>query len=91
MDDASRGLQLELPPGTYWFSTDNQDDRPARVDVIRSHEYFIRRNRHGLFAKEFQAKTGRLYPYQFVHKDFTQLTPEEYGAMTAEPAKKKSN
>jgi hypothetical protein len=69
MDDASRGLQLELSPGTYWFSTDNQDDRPARVDVLGSQEYFIRRNRHGLFAKELQAKTGHVYPHRFVHKE----------------------
>jgi len=91
MDDASRGLQLELPPGTYLFSTDNQDDRPARVDVIKSHEYSIRRNSHGLFAKEFQAKTGHVYPHQFAHKDFTRLTTEEYGTMTAEPNNKKKN
>lgn len=91
MDDASRGLQVELPPGTYWFSTDNQDDRPARVDVIRSHEYFIRRNSHGLFAKEFQGKKGRVYPNWVVHKDLTRPTPVEYRALTSEPANRKNN
>ncbi len=90
MDDASRGLQLELPPGTYWFSTDDQNDRPARVDVLRSHEYFIGRNRHGLLAKEFQAKKGRVYFHRSAHKDLTMLTPEEHRALTAEPTKKKN-
>jgi hypothetical protein len=90
LDDASRGLQLELSPGTYWFSTDDQNDRSARVDALRSHEYFIGRNRHGLFAKEFQAKRGHVYPHRFVHKDLTMLTPEEHRALAAEPANKKS-
>ncbi len=89
--DASRGLQVELSPGTYWFSTDDQNDRPARVEVLRSHEYLVRRNRHGLFAKEFQGKTGRVYPHQFVHKDLTMLGPEEYRALIAEPVNKKNN
>jgi hypothetical protein len=91
MDDASQGLQLELPPGTYWFRTDDQNDRRARVDVLRSHEYSIRRNRHGLFAKELQAKKGRVYPQRFVHHDLTVLTPEEHRALAAEPSDKKNH
>jgi hypothetical protein len=91
MYDASRGLQLELSPGTYWFSTDDQNERPARVDVLRSHEYILTRNRHGLVAKEFQAKMGRVYPHRFVHKDLTRLTTEEYRALAAEPANNKNN
>src|SRR5258708_24501740 len=83
-------LHLDLSPGTYWFSTDDQNDRPARVDVLRSHEYFIGRNRHGLLAKEFQAKKGRVYLHRSAHKDLTMLTPEEHRALTAEPIKKKN-
>ena len=89
--DASRGLQLELSPGTYWFSTDDPNDRPAKVDVLGSHEYSISRNRHGLIAKELHAKTGRVYPLRFVHKDLTVLAPEEHRALAAEPTNKKNN
>jgi hypothetical protein len=45
-------LQLELSPGTYWFTTDDEKDHPARIDVLASRECFIGRNRHGLLAKE---------------------------------------
>jgi len=82
------GLQLELPQGTYWFSTDSQKDRPARIDVLANHEYVISRNGHGLLAKEFQLKKGTVYPVWSSDLDMTGLTPERYKALTAEPANK---
>jgi hypothetical protein len=86
--DSSYGeLRLELPPGTYWFSTENQKDRPARIDLLASHEYAIWRNRQGLFAKELQSKKSRVYyTGRFVDVDLTKLTPEEHRSLTAEPA-----
>jgi hypothetical protein len=88
LNDSSYGeLRLELPPGTYWFSTENQKDRPAQIDVLASHEYAIWRNRQGLFAKELQSKKSRVYyTGRFVDVDLTKLTPEEYRSLTAEPA-----
>jgi hypothetical protein len=83
-----RALQLELLPGTYWFSTDNQKDRPIRIDVLASHEYHIGRDRRGLLAEEFQGKKGRVYPPRMVDEDLTKLTPEEYRSLIAEPAVK---
>ena len=88
LNDSSYGeLRLELPPGTYWFSTENQKDRPAQIDVLASHEYAIWRNRQGLFAKELQSKKSSVYyTGRFVDVDLTKLTPEEYRSLTAEPA-----
>jgi hypothetical protein len=81
------GSQLEMSPGTYWFHTDNQKELPARIDVLANHEYYIRRNRHGLIAKEFHAKKAHVfYTTRFVDVDLTKLTPEEYRSLTAEPA-----
>jgi hypothetical protein len=88
LNDGYGELQLELPPGTYWFSTDSQKEGPARIDVLASHEYAIWRNRHGLLAKELQPKKGPVYPHRFVDEDLTKLTPEEYRSLIAEPAVK---
>jgi hypothetical protein len=84
------GLLLELPPGTYWFSTEDPKDRPARIDVLPSHEYHVGRNRQGLIAKELQAKKNRFSPYpnRVADEDLTKLTPEEYRSLTVEPAVK---
>jgi len=82
-------LQLELPPGTYWFTTDNQKDRPARIEALASHEYGIWKNRQGLVGKESRPRKGRLYPDHFADRlldeDLTKLTPEEYRSLTAPP------
>jgi hypothetical protein len=85
MNELYGELQLELPPGTYWFRTDNQKDRPVRIEVLASHEYYIWRNQHGLLAKELQGKKARIYPRRFVVENLTKLTPEECRALTAEP------
>lgn len=89
MSDSYGELQLELPPGTYWFSTDNHKDRPARIEVFASHEYGIWRNRRGLVGKEFRPRKGRIYPGQYADRlmdeDLTKLTPEEYRSLTAPP------
>ena len=85
MKDSLGELQLELPPGTYWFKTDNQRDRPARIDVLASHEYYVGRNRHGLLAKELQGKTAPAYrAHPLVDDDLTKLSPEEYRSLTVE-------
>lgn len=84
-------LQLELSPGTYWFRTDNEKENPARIEVLANREYAIWRNRHGLIAKEIHPKKGRIYPRQFEDKDLTKLTPEEFRALTAEPAVKRND
>ena len=90
MSDSYGELQLELRPGTYWFTTDNQKDRPARIEALANHEYGISRNRRGLIGKEFRPrKGGRLYPDHFADRlldlDFTKLTPEEYRSLTTPP------
>jgi hypothetical protein len=82
------GAKLEMSPGTYWFRTNNQKDSPVRIEVLANREYVIWRNRHGLSAREFHAKKNSVYPRQFVEKDLTKLTPEEYRSFTAEPAVK---
>jgi hypothetical protein len=88
-------LRLQLNPGSYWISTDDQKDRPARIDVLASREYAVGRNRHGLFAKELTAKEGgfhqkqqRDFPWVIVDEDLTNLTSEEYHSLTAEPPTK---
>jgi hypothetical protein len=89
MSDSYGELQLELPPGTYWFTTDSQKDRPAGIEALANHEYGIRRNRRGLIGKEFRPRKGRLYPDHFadrlLNEDLTKLTPEEYRLLTAPP------
>jgi len=89
MSDSYGELQLELPPGTYWFTTDNQKDRPARIEALASHEYGIWRNRRGLVGKEFRPRKGRIYPDHYADRladeDLTKLTPEEYRSLTAPP------
>jgi hypothetical protein len=90
MSDSYGELQLELRPGTYWFTTDNQKDRPARIEALANHEYGISRNRRGLIGKEFRPrKGGRLYPDHFADRlvdlDYTKLTPEEYRSLTTPP------
>jgi hypothetical protein len=89
-------LRLQLNPGSYWFNTDDQKDRPVRIDVLASREYAVGRNRHGLFAKELPARTGGYYQKASNHpvivdEDLTNLTPEEYRSLTAEPAIKGRN
>ena len=85
-------LRLQLNAGSYWFSTDDQKDRPVRIDVLASREYFVARKRHGLFAKDVPARKGghykqdRDHPRVIVDEDLTNLTPEEYRSLTAEPA-----
>src|SRR6266403_2166 len=85
-------LRLQLNPGSYWFSIDDQKDRPVRIDVLAGREYAVGRNRHGLFAKEVPARKGGYYqkdlnyPWVIVDEDLTNLTPEEYRSLTAEPA-----
>jgi hypothetical protein len=85
-------LRLQLNPGSYWLSIDDQKDLPVRIDVLASREYAVGRNRHGLFAKELPARKGGHYqkdlnhPWVIVDEDLTNLTPEEYRSLTAEPA-----
>jgi len=82
--------ELELNPGTYWFSTDYAKDRPVRLDALPDHEYIIGRNKHGLFAKEFETRyistTTKLSL-----QDWTKLTPEDYRWLTADPPNKGSS
>ena len=84
-------LQLELSPGTYWFRTDNERENLTRIEVLANREYAIWRNRHGLIAKEIHPKKDRIYPRKFEDKDLTKLTPEEFRALTAEPAVKRKD
>jgi hypothetical protein len=85
-------LRLQMNTGSYWLSTDDPKDRPVRIDILASREYAVGRNRHGLFAKELTAKEGGFHPKQqrafprvIVDEDLTNLTPEEYHSLTAEP------
>jgi hypothetical protein len=95
LSDSYRELQLELPPGTYWFTTDNQKDRPARIEALASREYGIWRNRRGLVGKEFQPRKGRTYPDHYADRlldeDLTKLAPEEYRSLSVEPASKRKD
>jgi hypothetical protein len=90
LGDSYGELQLELPPGTYWFTTDNQKDRPARIEALASREYRIWKNRRGLVGKELRARKGRTYSEHYgdrlLDEDLTKLTPEEYRSLTVEPA-----
>ncbi|MGO9403482.1 MAG: hypothetical protein ACLPVW_08435 [Terriglobales bacterium] len=86
LNDSREALQLELNPATYWFSTGDRKGQPARIEVAANREYYIGKNRRGLFAKEFQGTKGPSYRgLGVVNKDLTKLTPEEYRSLTAEP------
>lgn len=88
--------ELELKPGAYWFSTNIPKDRPVRLEVLPGHEYIVGRNKHGVLAKEFQASSIPTLTYynsaahllRLIQTDLTKLPPEEYRALTAEPAVK---
>ena len=80
-------FELELNPGTYWFSTSRKKDRPAKIDVLENHDYYIVRQRHGLFVAKPEAYTdfvsrSRVDEWNF---NLTGLTPEEYRSLTAKP------
>jgi len=88
--------ELELNPGTYWFSTDLAKDRPVRLDALPDHEYIVGRNKHGVYAKEFQTSSISRFTYysgtrqlaRLAQEDWTKLTPEDYRILTAEPPNK---
>jgi hypothetical protein len=90
-------LRLQLRPGSYWFSTDYQKDRPVRIEVLAGHEYSVGRKNKELVAKELPPRSDRYYqkpgrdnPWVIVDEDLTNLTPEEYSSLTAEPAARRS-
>jgi hypothetical protein len=80
-------MQLDLNPGTYWFSQGKQKDQPARIDVAEGHEYYVLKGRHGLSVRESQANedffVNGLILYE---RDLTKLTPEESSLLAAQPA-----
>lgn len=82
--------ELELNPGTYWFSTDYAKDRPIRLDALPDHEYIFGRTKHGLFAKEIPASYISTITKLTV-QDWTKLTPEDYRILTAEPPNKRNS
>jgi hypothetical protein len=82
-------LQLDLNPGTYWFSQGKQKDQPARIDVAEGHEYYVVKGRHGLSIGESQAnKDFFVNGFILYERDMTKLTPEEFRLLTAQPAVK---
>ena len=92
-------VELELKSGTYWFSTDNEKERPARLEILPGREYSVWLKKHQVVAKDFDARSlststilnGRVYPYfKLDQVDLTKLTAKEYRLLAAEPPIKKN-
>lgn len=85
-------MQLDLNPGTYWFSQGKQKDQPARIDVAEGHEYYVVQGRHGLSIREFQAnKDFFVNGFVLYERNMTKLTPEESSLLAAQPAVKENH
>ena len=85
-------LQLDLNPGTYWFSEGKQQDHPARIDVTEGHEYYVAAGRHGLSVAESQAnKDFFVDGFILQERDMTKLTSEESSSLEAQPAVKENH
>jgi hypothetical protein len=85
-------LQLDLNPGTYWFSEEKQQNHPARIDVAEGHEYYVAAGGHGLSVTESQAnKDFFVDGFILQERDMTKLTPEESSLLAAQPAVKENH
>ena len=78
-------LQLEMAPGTYWFSTGRKKDQMVKLDVVADHQYWIERGHNGLFVKDFQTHQDLLERVTPTDKDFTAASPEITSALSFAP------
>ena len=90
----SEVLQLELNPGTYWFSTGVQGVGSLRIDVLENRQYVVGpRGYHGPLVEEWVDR-GFVNIHKHygvvVYQDLTNLTVEEYRSLAAQPVVKEN-
>jgi hypothetical protein len=84
-------LQLELNPGTYWFSTGRQKDQLAKIEVVGNREYYIVQDRHGLSVRETKASKDFFVSGLVLDEwDLTKETAEESRLLVAQPIGKQN-
>ena len=103
-DNGPHIVQLELSPGTYWFSTDayigkmkkQPRMRKVKAELLANHEYQVQLDKnHELTMKELNERTssghfvGYDVPYHpYVGPDLTSLNVEENRLLALEPITK---
>lgn len=80
-------LQLELNPGTYWFSAGKDGRLKLRLVVEADHQYYVKRDDQGLSIMDFDDDPSLLEEGPLRNNmDFTSATPEVTADLLAMPS-----
>jgi hypothetical protein len=79
-------LQVELNPGTYWFSTEKKKDPPLQLELIADHQYWFVRTRKGLIVRDIQQVEDQIAnTHQVIDRDFSSPSAEGAAALASTP------